>query len=248
LKIFEKEEAFLMRKGLIHLKFESKDLAESVLLPGDPLRAKFISEEFLSNSKVINEFRGLLSYTGEYKSIEVSVVTTGMGCPSAAIVIEELIKLGAKYLIRVGTCGGVQKNIQPGDLIIPTGAVPLAGILNEYGISPLPPVPDFEILNALVNSAKNSSLNWHLGIIATSDAFYKEISEAKEWENKNILAFEMECAAIFGISYLKKIKAGAILAATGNILYGEQVMETDITQKAIKEEIKIALEAIRSLK
>lgn len=231
----------------IHLKCDPEDVAKYVLLPGDPGRSKLIAGKFLKGSRVINEFRGLLSYTGQYEGIDVSVVTTGMGCPSAAIVVEELIDMGARHLIRVGTCGATQEGIHPGDLIIPTGAVPLTGIISEYDLKVFTPVPNYSVLKALADAAQESAISAEMGLVATSDAFYSEMAHAKWWAQRNILAFEMECAAIFTVAYLRKVAAGAILAVTGNLLNEEQVIENEITMTAIETECRIALKAIALL-
>lgn len=234
---------------MIHLKCKSSDVAKWCLLPGDPARAEFIAKKFLSKVKIINKHRGLLAYTGKWRNIPVSVFTTGMGCPSAAIVVEEIIKLGAKYIIRIGTCGGVQKKIQPGDYIIPEKAIPLVGLLNVYGIKNKPQTPHPDIFSKLMGTVpifrrKMGLSHFWVGTICTSDAFYKEIEQARKFENKGVLAFEMECAGIFALANLRKVKAGAILTATGNILYGTQVMETREIKKAIEKMILIALESI----
>ncbi|MEW5767335.1 MAG: nucleoside phosphorylase [bacterium] len=231
----------------IHLKCDPKEVAEYVLLAGDPGRTKMIAENFIKDSRVINEFRGLLSYTGQYEGINVSVVTTGMGCPSAAIVMEELMDMGARYLIRVGTCGATQEGIRPGDIIIPTGAVPLTGIISQYDLKTFAPVPHYRVLNLLVEAAEGLGVSAKTGLVATTDAFYSEMAHGKWWAQRNILAFEMECAAIFTVAYLKKAAAGAILAATGNLLNEEQVIENEITTAAIETECKIALRAVASL-
>lgn len=231
----------------IHLKCDPKEVAKYVLLPGDPGRAEMIAEKFIEDSRIINEFRGLLSYTGQYEGINVSVITTGMGCPSAAIVIEELIDMGAGYFIRVGTCGATQERIRPGDIIIPTGAVPLTGIINQYDLKTFAPVPNYRVLKALVEAAEEFGVSAETGLVATTDAFYSEMAHGKWWGQRNILAFEMECAAIFTVAYLRKVAAGAILAATGNLLNEEQVIENEITTAAIETECRIALKAIVSL-
>ncbi|MEK6645170.1 MAG: nucleoside phosphorylase [Candidatus Firestonebacteria bacterium] len=232
---------------MIHLKCNKKDVAKICLLPGDPGRTQLIAEKYLDKPKKINDFRGLLAYTGFYQKVPVSIVTTGMGCPSAGIVVEELVKLGAKILIRIGTCGGVSKNIKPGDLIIPTSAVGLVGIISAYKIEPWTPVPDINVVNALLDSVKEKKLRYWIGAICTSDAFYREVEQAREWEDKKILAFEMECAGIFALAALRGIKAGAILTATGNILYGRQVMETLFVKKSIEQMIKVALSSAYSI-
>ena len=252
---------------MIHLKCKSSEVAKFCLLPGDPCRAELIAKKYLSNYRVINKHRGLFAYTGKWKNIPVSVFTTGMGCPSAGIVVEEIAKLGVKYIIRVGTCGGVQKKINPGDYIIPDKAIPLIGLLKVYGIKYTPQFPDSDIFNILIKSVENfvnrdtTQPRWvpvfstkkegqslWTGTICTSDAFYKEVEQARKWESKGVLAFEMECAGIFALAKLRRIKAGTILTATGNILYGRQVMETPAIKKAIDRMILIALEAIKELK
>lgn len=233
---------------MIHLKCKSKDLAKMCLLPGDPARTKFIAEKYLKNKKIISDFRGLLAYTGYYNGRRVSVVTTGMGCPSAGIVVEELIKLGAKVLIRVGTCGGVPKYVQPGNLIVPSSAIPLVGLLKVYNVKHAPQTPNSELLRTLTNCAEKTKYKYWVGAICTSDAFYREKAQAKVWENKNVLAFEMECAGVFMLARLRGIKAGAILTATGNILYGKQVIENAKISRAVDNMIKIALETAYGLK
>lgn len=231
----------------IHLKIKPEDLSPFVLLSGDPGRTEMVAKEFLTSAKMINNFRGLLSYTGKFKGLRLSVVTTGMGCPSAAIVVEELINLGAKILLRIGTCGGVQKKVNPGDLIIPNSAVPLVGLLKNYRLETKITKPNNAITKKLVEKTSETGISYWVGPICTSDAFYQEKKEAKEWESKGILAIEMECAGIFALAKLHKIKAGAILTATGNILYGRQVMETKTIKKSIATMIKIALETFLSL-
>ncbi|MBI4777881.1 nucleoside phosphorylase [Candidatus Desantisbacteria bacterium] len=230
-----------------HLKCQSVDIAPYALLSGDPGRTKMVAEKYLENARLINDFRGLVAYTGEYEGISVSVVTTGMGCPSADIVLEEMKMLGVKTVIRIGTCGAIQKDIPPGRIIIPSGAVPLCGILKVYDLELLPPVPDYTVLRAIVDSAVALKKEYNVGIIATSDAFYREIPQAREWENKNVLAFEMECAGLFSLGIVRGIRVGAVLTATGNILYGKQVMETEEIALAIEDEIQIALNTVKRL-
>ena len=125
----------------IHVRAEPGDYAEACLLPGDPLRAKYIAETFMSDAKQTNGERGMLGYTGTYEGRPVSVQSTGMGCPSAAIVIEELIQLGVKKLVRVGTCGGLQPDLALGDLIVALSAVPADGTARHY-VGGEPHAPD----------------------------------------------------------------------------------------------------------
>lgn len=227
---------------MIHIKCEK--VSPLCLLVGDPGRASLIASSFLKDAKCTSEHRGLLCFDGIYKEKNISVLTTGMGSASCAIVLEEAIALGAHVVIRVGTCGAVQPYIKVGSLIIPNGAVPLCGILQSYGIERLPPIPDYKVLSSLIQVANEEKIEFHIGLVCTSDAFYKEKEDALSWSKKNILAFEMECAAVFALSYIKGVKAGAILAVTGNIIEGTQVLDNPLTRKAIEDEIKVALEAI----
>ena len=230
-----------------HIKCKPSQISNNVLLAGDPNRVKRIAEEFLEKARLVNEQRGLLVYTGTFNGVKVSAATTGMGCPSAAIVVEELANLGANVFIRVGTCGAIQKHIKVGDLVVPTGAIPLNGTSKRYA-KKLAPVPDFKVLSALVNTAKKLKAKYHLGLICTSDAFYKEeLQDAIFWSKQKALCFEMECSIIFTISYLRGLKAGAILVANGNLLTKERVVNNNYVKKAIDMEIKIALDAIKLL-
>ncbi|MGB9736031.1 MAG: nucleoside phosphorylase [bacterium] len=238
-------------KRLYHLKIKPEEISRFVLLPGDPHRAKYIATRFLTQSRLINEYRGLDAYTGFYNKKAVSVVTSGMGAPSAGIVIEELQRLGVKTIIRTGTCGGVSKKVKPSDIIIPTGAGALIGFKKVYGIDEIPSVPDFFVLKRLVEQGEGVLRKQnkyrpaiHVGPIMTSDAFFSEKKDAKSLESKGILAMEMECAALFALGHVLGIKTGAILLATGNINYAQQVMDSPEIRTSMDIMLTIALEAL----
>lgn len=238
-------------KKLYHLKIRPRDISRLVILPGDPQRSHYIAHKFLKRSGLINDYRGLNAYTGYYNGKKVSVVTSGMGAPSAGIVVEELSRLGVGVIIRTGTCGGVSKDVKPGDIVIPTGAGSLIGFKNIYGIGEVPSVPDFYILKNLVTYAEKDSRGTsqrapavHVGPIMTSDAFFSEKKDAKLFESKGVLAMEMECAAVFALGHVLGIKTGAILLATGNINYAEQVMDTPQVRASSDVMIHIALKAL----
>lgn len=241
-------------KRLYHLKIKPDELSRLVLLPGDPQRAHYIAIKFLKHPKLINEYRGLNAYTGFYNDKKISVVTSGMGAPSAGIVIEELHRLGVNTIIRTGTCGGVAKKIKPSDIIIPTGAGANIGFKKAYGIVEVPSVPDFNVLKKLVEQGenfKNKNIKniptIHIGPIMTSDAFFSEKKDAKLLESKGILAMEMECAALFALGHVLGIKTGAILLATGNINYAEQVMDSPKIRASLDSMLKISLEVLTKL-
>ncbi|HJQ30162.1 MAG TPA: purine-nucleoside phosphorylase, partial [Rubrobacter sp.] len=141
----------------VHVRAEPGDFAESVLLPGDPLRAKYIAENFFDDARLVTEERGMLGYTGTYKGEPVSVQATGMGCPSAAIVTEELIQLGVKNLLRVGTCGGYSEELRLGDLIVATSATAQDGTVSSLtrGV-PYAPAAHFDIVHAAHHAAESA--------------------------------------------------------------------------------------------
>ena len=162
----------------VHVRAEPGDFAESVLLPGDPLRAKYIAENFFEDAKLVTEERGMLGYTGTYKGEPVSVQATGMGCPSASIVAEEVIQLGAKNLLRVGTCGGYSEELRLGDLIVATSATPNDGTVSSLtrGV-PYAPAAHFDIVHAAHHAGESAGRRTFVGPIVSSDLFYDPVEE-----------------------------------------------------------------------
>lgn len=207
-----------------HIRCDKGDIGKAVLLPGDPARAKLIGEKYLKKSKFIAQYREFITYTGFYKGYKVSVTSTGIGSPSTAIVVEELINLGAKILIRVGTCGGALKDyIKIGSIIIPTAAIRDEGTTKEYLPSEFPAVADYSVVSALENAAIKNNFEYYVGINRTHDAFYGQSRNIKGWGSIYIdprmkswdyplLSSEMECAPIFLISTLRNVMSGAVLA------------------------------------
>ena len=147
------------------------DIAPFVLLPGDPQRARWIST-FFDEAREVSKTREYYTFTGTVEGVPITVTSTGIGCPGAAMAIEELIKLGAHTLIRVGTCGYVQEDIQPGDLVIATGAVRDDGLTKELVPAQYPAIAHREVIQALEESAKESGHRYHVGLYRTGDAFY----------------------------------------------------------------------------
>ena len=157
----------------IHIRAEPGQYADACLLPGDPLRAKYVAENFLDGPEQRNWERGMLGYTGTFRGKPVSVQATGMGCPSAAIVIEELAQLDVKRLLRIGTCGGLQPNMKLGDLIVALSAVPADSTAIHYvGGEPHAPTADWELVHAAVHAAKELGKPVRVGAIVSSDIFY----------------------------------------------------------------------------
>lgn len=229
----------------IHVRGKPGDVAERVLLPGDPGRAEWIAKTFLDEPVVYNTHRGLLGYTGRYLGVPISVQTTGMGAPSASIVAEELIQLGARVLLRVGTCGAVDGALAPGDLVIAQGAVPLDGATRQYlGGLPYAPVPDPSLFRALWAKAEERGYPHHVGLVATEDAFYATTPEAaRAWSRFGVLAFEMEASALFLLGRMRGVKAGAILTVSNGI--GDpELAPPEVLQEGIRRMVEVALLAL----
>ncbi len=231
----------------IHVRAEPGDYAEACLLPGDPLRARYISEQYLDDAEERNHERGLLGYTGTYEGRPVSVQSTGMGCPSAAIVIEELVQLGVKRLMRVGTCGGLQPDLALGDLIVPITAVPADGTARHYvGGEPHCPTADWELVHSSVHAAKQLEQSLRVGAIASSDTFYDPDPERhKRWSSRGVLAVEMEAAVLFTIGALRGVLAGCLLTVS-DIVVGEDFtrISDDELQAAVDRMTRVALATV----
>jgi 5'-methylthioadenosine phosphorylase/purine-nucleoside phosphorylase len=229
----------------IHLRAEEGDYAEAVLVPGDPIRAKYIAETFFDNPTQVNSERGMLGYTGTFKGERVSVQASGMGCPSAAIVYEELVMLGAKRLIRVGTCGGLQPGMTMGELVVATCATPAdQTVLSYTGGEMHAPAADFALVESAVRSAREVGRQFRVGGIVSSDVFYQpDTGRAQRWSDRGILAVEMEAAVLFTIAAMKKIRAGALCTVSDIVVDGEFVRIGDEElRQAVDEMTEIALE------
>ena len=229
----------------IHVRGKPGEVAERVLLPGDPGRAEWIAKTFLEDPVLYTSNRGLLGFTGRYQGVPVSVQTTGMGAPSASIVAEELIGLGARVLLRVGTCGAVDEGLAPGDLVIPQGAVPLDGATRQYLEGrPYAPVPDPGLFLALWKGAEALGYPHHVGLVATEDAFYATTPEgARAWSRYGVLAFEMEASALFLIGKMRGVRAGAILTVSNRIGDPELAPE-EVLKEGVRRMVEVALRAL----
>jgi len=240
-----------------HIMCGVGDVEKYVLLPGDPKRVEKIAA-FFDDARKVSDYRGLVTYSGKIDGIGISACSTGIGCPSAAIVVEELTKIGAQTLIRVGTAGSLQQSINMGDIIIATSAVRADGASRAFMPVEYPAVASFDVVSALVQAAKKLKRKAHVGMVWSSDAFYCDNpATVSQLSEANVLSVEMECSTIFTLAGMKKLKAGAILAVDGNLTKGikkgefepgQKVGELDErVQKAIQDEIKIAIEAVKLL-
>jgi DeoD family purine-nucleoside phosphorylase len=233
----------------VHVRAEPGDFAESVLLPGDPLRAKYIAENFFEDAKLVTGERGMLGYTGTYGGKEVSVQATGMGCPSAAIVTEELIQLGAKNLLRVGTCGGYSRELRLGDLIVVTSAAAQDGTVSSLtsGV-PYAPAAHFDIVHAAHHAAQSAGRRTFVGQVVSSDLFYDPTEDpATLWGDLGVLAVEMEAAAIFTVAAIGGVKAGCLLTVSDTI--GEEIVRIsdEELRNAVDNMMALALETLNAL-
>jgi purine-nucleoside phosphorylase len=232
----------------LHIRAEKGEVAPFVLLPGDPDRARYIAETFFEDPRLYNDHRGLLGYSGRYKGLRVSVQTTGMGTPSLAIVVEEIIRLGARRLVRVGTCGIVSKRVAPGELVVATASAPADGTTRQYlGGAPFAPAASFGVARALVEAAERSGRKAHVGMVQTEDAFYATMpDDVARLEARGVLALEMEAAALFTLGALRGIETGCILVAS-NRIGDPHFVAPEVLQEGVLAMTNIALEAARKL-
>jgi len=231
----------------IHVRAEPGDYAEACLLPGDPLRAKYIAETYLDKVVERSAERGLLGFTGEYDGSPVSVQATGMGCPSAAIVMEELVQLGVKRFLRVGSCGSLRHDIQLGDLIVAVSAVPADGTTPQYvGGEPHAPTADWELVHAAVHAAKELGQPVRVGAVASSDTFYDpDPGRHERWSKRGVLGVEMEASVLFTIGALRGVQAGCVLTVS-DVVIGEEFtrISDDDLRAAVDRMTRVALATV----
>src|SRR3954470_14471383 len=228
----------------IHVRAEPGEYAEAVLLPGDPLRAKYIAETYLEDVQQRNSERGLLGYTGTYNGKPVSVQGTGMGCPGATIVFEELIQLGCKKLIRVGTCGGLQPHHALGDLIVAMTAVPAdSTAMHLVANEPHCPTASWNLIHEAVHLAKHREQDIHVGPIVSSDLFYNpDDGQYERWSKRGVLAVEMEASALFTVAALRGVQSACLLTVSDIVVEGEfKRISDDDLRAAVDTMTKLAL-------
>jgi DeoD family purine-nucleoside phosphorylase len=239
----------------IHLRAEPGDYADAVLLPGDPLRAKYIADTYLEDVKQVNEERGLLGFTGTWQGKPVSVQGTGMGCPGATIVFEELIQLGSKKLMRVGTCGGLQPHHALGDLIVALTAVPAdSTAMHLVDKEPHCPTAAWPLIHGAVHAAKELGQPMHVGPIVSSDVFYNpDGGQYQRWSERGVLAVEMEAAALFtvaaigGIGKVPGVQAGCLVTVSDIVVEGVFTRISDEEmQAAVDRMTRVALATVTS--
>lgn len=240
-----------------HIGLKEGDVGEYVILPGDPKRCAKIAAYF-DDAKLVADRREYTTYTGYLNGVKVSVTSTGIGGPSAAIALEELVKVGAKKFIRVGTCGGMDIDVKSGDLVIATGAIRMEGTSKEYAPIEFPAVADYDIVTSLINAAKKLNQNYHVGIVECKDSFYGQHSPEimpvnyelqnkwNAWLRLGCKASEMESAALFIVASYLKVKVGSIFLVVANQEREKQGLENPVAHDT-DAAIKTAVEAIKGL-
>ena len=240
-----------------HIGLKEGDVGKYVLLPGDPKRCAKIAEYF-DDAKLVADRREYVTYTGYLNGEKVSVTSTGIGGASAAIAMEELVKVGATTFIRVGTCGGIDINVKGGDVVIATGAIRMEGTSKEYAPIEFPAVADFDIVNSLVEASKNLGYTYHTGVVQCKDSFYGQhdpdrmpvsyelTNKWEAWKRLGCLASEMESAALFVVSNFLRVKTGSVFLAVANQEREKLNLENPIVHDT-DSAIKTAIEAIKIL-
>lgn len=241
-----------------HIGLNKGDVGKYVILPGDPKRCKKIAQYF-DDPKLIADNREYVTYTGYLNGEKVSVTSTGIGGPSAAIAMEELVNVGAEVFIRVGTCGGMQLDVKGGDLVIATGAIRMEGTSKEYAPIEFPAVANLDVVNALVKASENLGYTHHTGVVQCKDSFYGQhspeikpvsyelMNKWEAWKRLGCLASEMESAALFIVASYLGVKVGSVFLTVANQEREKQNLENPVVHDTEKA-IKTAIEAIKILK
>ena len=227
-----------------HINAKPGDFGRTVLMPGDPLRSKFIAENFLTNPVLVNNVRGVQGYTGEYKGVKVSVMASGMGMPSIGIYSYELFNFfDVDNIIRVGSAGGMQENVHVRDLVIGMGASTNSCYGAQFGLpGSFSAIASYPLMAAAIESAKENGAEYHVGNILSSDTFYSDDAEASaKWRKLGVMAVEMEAAAL----YMNAARAGknalAILTISDHLLTGEATTAEE-RQNSFTQMMEVALE------
>ena len=240
-----------------HIRCKPGDVGGYCLLPGDPGRCEAIAEWFDEPAHVMTN-REYVTYTGTLLGEKVSVCSTGIGGPSAAIAMEELANLGVHTFVRVGTCGGIDLKVQSGDVVVATGAVRMDGASKEYAPIEFPAVADFDVTCALVQGAKNLEKSWHAGVVQCKDSFYGQHSPGRmpvsyeleqkwqAWKRLGVLASEMESATLFTVAAVRGVRCGSVF----HVIWNQEREAAGMDQKESHDTsaaIAVGIEAMKIL-
>lgn len=228
----------------VHIEAKSGEIADKILLPGDPLRAKYIAETFLENPVCYNQVRGMLGYTGTYKGERVSVQGTGMGMPSAMIYAHELVNsYDVKKLIRVGTCGALSKDVHVRDLVLAQGAATSSSMIEKnFNAFHFPPICDFDLLLKAYEVAKEKGFTTHVGNVLSEDSFYKDdLTETFKLAELGVMGVEMEAAALYYLGAKYQVQTLAIMTVSDHLITGEETTASE-RQTTFNDMIEVGLE------
>ena len=245
------------RERQFHIQCEKGEVGGYCLLPGDPGRCEAIARRF-DGAVHVRTNREYVTYTGTLLGERVSVVSTGIGGPSAAIAMEELANLGAHTFIRVGTCGGIELSVQSGDVVVATGAVRMEGTSREYAPIEWPAVPDFTVTRALARACEDLGFSWHAGVVQCKDSFYGQHSPGRmpvsyeleqkweAWKRLGVLASEMESAALFAVAAARRVRCGSVF----HVIWNQEREAAGLDQKESHDTsaaIRAGVEALKIL-
>jgi len=229
-----------------HISADEGDIAEAILLPGDPLRAKYIAETFLDDAREVTAVRGMLGFTGTYMGMRISAMGTGMCIPSASIYVTELIRFyGVKRLVRVGSAGGLTTDVPLRGIILASGACTDSSVNRaRYGGWDFAATADFGLLSATARVAEAAGLDVHVGNVHSSDSFYNPVPNALEiWQSMNVLAVEMEAAGIYAIASAERARALAVLTVSDHLVSAEETT-SDERERSFGDMITLALDGL----
>lgn len=247
-----------MAERQFHIQCTAEDIGHYVFLPGDPDRVPWIAS-YLENAQKVAQSREFTTYTGTLDGTRVSVTSTGIGGPSAAIAMEELAALGAHTFLRIGTCGGMQPELVPGALIIPTGAIRMEGTSQEYMPLAFPAVPDFGLTEHLVCAARAAAYDYHTGVVQCKDSFYGQHSPEtmpvaptllqnwQAWKAAGTLASEMESAALFTVAATRHVRCATILQMLWNQERQAVIRDKEHAASDMTHAIEVAVAAMRAV-
>ena len=245
------------RELQFHIQCSQGDVGKYCILPGDPGRCNAIAAHF-DNPVHIQTNREYVTYTGTLLGETVSVVSTGIGGPSAAIAMEELVNLGVHTFIRVGTCGGIRLDVESDDVVVATGAVRMDGTSREYAPIEWPAVPDYQVLTALVQAAQNLNKPWKAGVVQCKDSFYGQHSPStmpvsyelqekwQAWKRLGVLASEMESATLFTVAATRGVRCGSVF----HVIWSQEREAAGLDQKESHDTsaaIEVGVEALKLL-
>ncbi len=240
-----------------HIQVAAGEIGRYVIMPGDPKRCVKIAQ-YLENPVLIADNREYITYTGTLDGVKVSVTSTGIGGPSASIAMEELYRCGADTFVRIGTCGGMQKEVKSGDVVIATGAVRMEGTSKEYAPIEFPAVADLTVTNALAAAVKKNGYPFHIGVVQCKDAFYGQhepetkpvsyelVNKWEAWKRLGCLASEMESAALFVVAGYLHVRAGSCFLVVANQEREKLGLDNPVVHDTDRA-VRTAVEAVRML-